>query len=70
MEDRELIDELRQLKMRDGYTLYELSKEMDVPITTLQRWFKTNRINRMYAHYLKERIIRKKTYITAKTKDR
>ena len=56
MENKELIDTLRRLKQERGYTLYELSKKIDIQISTLERWLKTNRINRVYADCLSERL--------------
>lgn len=56
MENRELINNLKNLKESSGYTLYELSKKLDIQIATLERWFKTGRINRMYAKYIKEKL--------------
>ncbi len=56
MENRELINNLRKLKESGGYTLYELSKKLDIQIATLERWFKTGRINRMYAKYIQEKL--------------
>lgn len=56
MIDKELIEKLRQLKEQKGYTLYELSKKIDIQIATLARWLKTSRINKIYAKMLKERL--------------
>lgn len=56
MFDKELIDKIRRLKVDQGYTLYELSKRVDVQPSTLERWLKTNRINRLYATVIKERL--------------
>ncbi|MCK4918133.1 MAG: hypothetical protein KAJ14_09705 [Candidatus Omnitrophica bacterium] len=56
MENRELINNLKKLKESGGYTLYELSKKLDIQIATLERWFKTGRINRMYAKYIKDKL--------------
>ena len=56
MENKELINNLKRLKESGGYTLYELSKKLDIQIATLERWFKTGRINRMYAKYIKEKL--------------
>lgn len=56
MINKELIEKIRQLKERNGYTLYELSKKIDVQVSTLERWLKTNRINRVYAEIVKERL--------------
>jgi transcriptional regulator with XRE-family HTH domain len=56
MIDRELIEKIRNLKIRNGYTLYELSKKIDIQIGTLERWLKTGRINRLYAKIVKEKL--------------
>jgi transcriptional regulator with XRE-family HTH domain len=56
MEDKYLIDKIKTMKEQKGYTLYELSKIFDVQISTLDRWLKTNRINRMYAKFVKEKL--------------
>jgi hypothetical protein len=56
MENRLLIAELKQVKKERGYTLYELSQQLDVQVSTLARWIKTNRINRMYAKIVREKL--------------
>jgi transcriptional regulator with XRE-family HTH domain len=56
MEDKDLIDKIRNLKIKNGYTLYELSKRIDIQIGTLERWFKTGRINRFYAKIVREKL--------------
>ncbi len=56
MEDKELIQVLRVVKEKRGYTLYDLSKKLDVQVSTVSRWFKTNRINRIYAQLVKEKL--------------
>lgn len=56
MVDRELIDKIKELKSKNGYTLYELSKRIDVQIGTLERWFKTGRINRLYGRIVREKL--------------
>jgi transcriptional regulator with XRE-family HTH domain len=56
MIDKELIEKIRSLKIRNGYTLYELSKRIDIQVGTLERWFKTGRINKLYAKIVKERL--------------
>ena len=56
MENKELINILRELKEREGWTLYELSKKLDIQVSTLERWFKTNRINRIYAQYIEDKL--------------
>jgi transcriptional regulator with XRE-family HTH domain len=56
MVDKELIDKIRNLKIKNGYTLYELSKKIDVQVGTLERWFKTGRINRLYGKIVREKL--------------
>lgn len=56
MEDRDLIDKIRQFKEERGYTLFELSRALDIQVATLERWLKTNRINRLYARFVRERL--------------
>jgi transcriptional regulator with XRE-family HTH domain len=56
MLDKELIEKIRQLKRDRGMTLHELAKKIDVSISTLERWLKTGRINRIYADMVKERL--------------
>jgi len=58
MENKPLIDRLRELKEREGYTFNDLSKKLDIQIATLERWFKTNRINRIYARYIEKALSR------------
>jgi len=56
MVDHELIDKIRKLKEENRYTLHELSKKIDIQISTLERWLKTGRINKVYAEVVKERL--------------
>lgn len=56
MIDRELIEQIRNFKLEKGYTLYELSRLMDIQISTLERWFKTGRINKVYARVAREKL--------------
>ncbi|MFA5093900.1 MAG: helix-turn-helix transcriptional regulator [Candidatus Omnitrophota bacterium] len=56
MFDKELIEKIRRLKEDKGYTLYDLAKRVDIQPSTLERWFKTNRINKVYAGVVKERL--------------
>ena len=39
-----------------GYTLHDLSKRLDLQVTTIERWFKTRRINKIYARMVKEKL--------------
>jgi len=56
MENKDLIQTLKQMKEERGYTLYDLSKKLDIQVSTVSRWFKTNRINRIYAELVKEKL--------------
>lgn len=56
MIDKELIEKIKRLKEERRYTLYDLSKRIDVQVSTLERWFKTSRINKVYATMVKERL--------------
>ena len=56
MINKELIEKIRRLKADHGYTLYELSKRVDVQPSTLERWLKTNRINRVYADMVTKKL--------------
>ena len=56
MIDEKLIDEIRQMKERRGYTLYDLSKILDIQVSTLERWLKTSHINKVYAAMVRERL--------------
>jgi transcriptional regulator with XRE-family HTH domain len=56
MIDNELISKLLQFKEAKGYTLHDLSKRLDLQVTTIERWFKTRRINKIYARMVKEKL--------------
>jgi len=56
MIDRELIKKMRQLKENNSYTLHDLSKRIDTQISTIERWFKTGRINKVYAKMVREKL--------------
>ena len=56
MVDNELIEKLRLLKEQNRYTLHELSKKLDIQVSTLDRWLRTGRINKVYADVLRERL--------------
>jgi transcriptional regulator with XRE-family HTH domain len=56
MIDRDLINKIRQVKQDGGFTLHDLSKKIDVSVSTLERWLKTGRINKVYAQLVKERL--------------
>jgi hypothetical protein len=56
MENKELMEKVRKVKLEKKYTLHDLSKLLDVQVTTLERWLMTNRINRVYAQMVKEKL--------------
>jgi len=56
MEREQIINKLKCVKLEKGYTLHELSKKLDVQVTTIERWFKTKRINKVYAWFLAEKM--------------
>jgi hypothetical protein len=56
MIDMELIKKLRQIKEENRYTLYDLSKKIDIQVSTLERWLKTGHINKIYAKVVKEKL--------------
>ena len=56
MIDNELIEKLKLLKEKNGYTLHELSKKIDIQVSTLERWLKTGRINKVYADVVRGRL--------------
>jgi hypothetical protein len=56
MLNKELIGKLRQFKQDHGYTLFDLSRKVDVQVSTLERWLRTERINRVYAQLIKEKL--------------
>lgn len=56
MLDRDLINKIRIIKQERGYTLFDLSRIIDVQISTLERWLRTARINKLYARLVKEKL--------------
>lgn len=56
MIDGRLINSLMQLKEEKNYTLYDLSKKLDIQVTTIERWFKTKRINKVYAQMVRDKL--------------
>jgi hypothetical protein len=56
MLDRELIGEILKIKEERRYTLYDLSRKLDIQVTTIERWLKTSRINKIYADVVRERL--------------
>lgn len=56
MLDRELISRIKIIKEQKGYTLFDISRIVDVQISTVERWFRTSRINKIYAKLVKEKL--------------
>ncbi|MDD5561897.1 MAG: hypothetical protein PHT50_07220 [Candidatus Omnitrophica bacterium] len=56
MLDKELISKIRVIKQQKGYTLFDLSRIIDVQVSTVERWLKTARINKVYARLVKEKL--------------
>ena len=56
MIDNELINKIRDYKERNGYTLHDLSKRIDIQVSTLERWLKTGHINKVYANVVREKL--------------
>lgn len=56
MIDKELVSEISRIKEERRYTLYDLSKKLDIQVTTIERWLKTNRINRVYAELVRKKL--------------
>lgn len=56
MIDADLIIKLRRLKEENRYTLHDLSKRLDIHISTLERWLKTGHINKVYAKVVREKL--------------
>lgn len=56
MLDPALITKLQRLKEENRYTLHDLSKRLDVHVSTLERWLKTGHINKIYAKMVREKL--------------
>lgn len=56
MLDTELIIKLQRLKEDNKYTLHDLSRKLDIHISTLERWLKTGHINKVYAKMVREKL--------------
>ena len=56
MIDMELIKKLQKIKEDNKYTLHDLSKKIDIQVSTLERWLKTGHINRVYAKMVREKL--------------
>jgi len=56
MLDKNLIRRIIDIKIERRWTLFDLSKRLDVGVPTIERWFKTSRINKVYAALVRERL--------------
>ncbi len=56
MVDDELIKNLIKVKRENNYTLFDLSKKLGLQVSTIERWIRTKRINKVYAHLVKEKL--------------
>jgi hypothetical protein len=56
MLDGKLINQLIQLKGERSYTLHDLSRKLDIQVNTIERWFKTKRINKVYAQMVRDKL--------------
>ncbi len=56
MLNHDLIDKIIRLKQEKGYTLYDLSKKLDIQVSTIERWIRTKRINKVYARLVVEKL--------------
>jgi transposase len=56
MMDNDLIRRLVEIKLDNGYTVHDLSKILDVQVTTIERWLKTKHINKVYAKLVREKL--------------
>ena len=56
MIDGKLINKLIRVKEEKGYTLHDLSKRLDIQVTTIERWFQTKRINKVYAQMVRDKL--------------
>lgn len=56
MKNEELIQEIKKIKEDKGYTLHEISKILDIHISTIERWLRTKRINKVYANLVKTKL--------------
>ena len=56
MEDPELIRRMKKFKAEKEYTLYDLSRILDIQVATIERWFRTNKINKVYARLVQEKL--------------
>lgn len=56
MVDTELINKIMRFKEGGHYTLYDLSRRLDLQVSTIERWLKTKRINKIYAKLVREKL--------------
>lgn len=54
MDETILLNELRALKADTTY--HQMSKRLDMPVSTIYRWLKTGKINKVYADVLRQRL--------------
>ena len=55
-QEEDVIRLLRKIKDENGYTLCDLSRKLDFQVTTIERWLRTNRINKIYAKVVFDRL--------------
>jgi len=56
MLDDRLISKIIWFKLEKGYTLHDLSRILDIQVTTIERWLKTKHINKVYAKLVKDKL--------------
>ena len=56
MEYSLLVNKLQQIKDEKKYTLHDLSRKLDIQVTTIERWLKTKHMNKLYAQFLEDRM--------------
>lgn len=56
MLDQDLIAKIRAVKEKKEYTLFDISRIIGVQVSTVERWLKTSRINKVYAGLVKEKL--------------
>lgn len=49
-----MIEQLREMKRTTTY--FELSKRLNIPAGTLQRWISRGRMNRVYAEFIRGKL--------------
>ena len=56
MMDAELIRRIKEIKEEGRYTLHDISGKLDIQVSTLERWLRTGRINKIYAKMVREKL--------------